>query len=175
MNPAYCVEFFRNDRDRSEYARVKKTAYSLYKYLQLQSTKDRIAAVNAVGVASQEVQACIVDHASSLGFQSEKKRLFANYRTSGLRPDYYLRLPTGNGILFEVERGKTLANNMDLLDIWKCHTCTQANYLFLLVPQERPDRHGQLRPVFPKVVDRMRSFFEESNYVNVYGLFVFGY
>ena len=99
-------------------------------------------------------------------------------RAEGLKTHFFTddgRVPAVDGVTFSIQRGKTLANNMDLLDIWKCHICTRANYLFLLVPQERPDRHGQLRPVFPKVVDRMRSFFEESNYVNVYGLFVFGY
>ena len=31
----------------------------------------------------------------------------------------------------EVERGKTTTNNMDLLDIYKCHICEEANHLFL--------------------------------------------
>ena len=36
----------------------------------------------------------------------------------------------------EVERGKTTTNNMDLLDIYKCHICEEANHLFLFVPIE---------------------------------------
>jgi hypothetical protein len=30
--------------------------------------------------------------------------------------------------------GKALANNMDLLDLWKCHICREAHHLFLVVP-----------------------------------------
>ena len=44
----------------------------------------------------------------------EKKGLFKNYN-SQLRPDYYKKLKK-SGIILEVERGKTLKNNMDLLD-----------------------------------------------------------
>ena len=44
----------------------------------------------------------------------------------------------------EVERGKTVLNNMDLLDVWKCHICESANYLFLIVPQMRHDGAGKL-------------------------------
>lgn len=40
-----------------------------------------------------------------------------------------------SGIILEVERGKTLMNNMDLLDMWKCHICEHARYLFSIVPK----------------------------------------
>ena len=59
-----------------------------------------------------------------LGFENEKKGLFKDYKVAGLRPDYFH--PTA-GILLEVERGKTHMNNMDLLDMWNCHICNQAN------------------------------------------------
>ena len=46
-------------------------------------------------------------------------------------------MPIGeSGIILEVERGKTTINNMDLLDFWKCHICSYAHGLYLLVPTE---------------------------------------
>ena len=67
---------------------------------------------------------------------SEKQGLFATYNAPGLRPDYYREVPEHRtGIILEVERGKTTINNMDLLDLWKCHICAEAHHLFLLVPQ----------------------------------------
>ena len=40
---------------------------------------------------------------NSLGFTSEKKGLFADYKVAGLRPDYFKKVGD-SGILFEVER-----------------------------------------------------------------------
>jgi len=94
---------------------------------------------------------------------------------SALRPDYFM--PVGDtGIILEVERGKTTINNMDLLDFWKCHICTQAHYLFLLVPTAlRQNLTMPARNEFVAVSKRLATFFEPSNYTNVRGLFLFGY
>jgi len=75
----------------------------------------------------------------------------------------------------EVERGKTLANNMDLLDIWKCHICREADYLFLVIPKRRPRGSGKSESVQARVVKRVATFFKEPNYINVEGVFVFAY
>ena len=75
----------------------------------------------------------------------------------------------------EVERGKTVLNNMDLLDVWKCHICESANYLFLIVPQMRHDGAGKLWPTYPNVVKRLQSFFVKNNYINIDAIFIFGY
>jgi hypothetical protein len=112
--------------------------------------------------------------AEDLGFRSEKTGLFAKYRTSGLRPDYFLSIGK-SGILMEVERGKTLPNNMDLLDLWKCHICEKADYLFLVVPQIRQTAKGGRTKMFEPVVSRLATFFVPGNYVNVEAAFVFGY
>ncbi len=82
------------------------------------------------------------------------------------------------GIIFEVERGQTTTNNNDVLDLWKCHICTHADYLFLFVPMKL--RHNEkMNPQnqYVKVNNRLESFFdtEGANYTNVRGLVVFGY
>jgi len=92
-----------------------------------------------------------------------------------LRPDYYYKLGINKGILIEVERGKTLTNNMDLLDIWKCHICKEANFLFLIVPQIRQTNKGGETVTFNNVVKRLESFFEKDSYINVDAVFLFGY
>ncbi len=110
-----------------------------------------------------------------LGFMSEKKGLFSNYATKQLRPDYFLDLGSNKGILIEVERGKTIANNMDLLDLWKCHICSKANILFLVIPQIRQTAKGTPNTIFDTVERRIKSFFETQNYTNVDAVFLFGY
>jgi hypothetical protein len=65
---------------------------------------------------------------------------------------------------------------MDFLDFWKCHLCTVANYLFLMVPKslvqsdKRPPRNE-----YVTVINHLEPFFEEQNYTNVRGLSIFGY
>ena len=111
--------------------------------------------------------------ARTLGFASEKKGLFADSETRALRPDMYLPVE-GSGIILEVERGKTLKNNMDLLDFWKCHICLHAHHLFLFVPQA-VDRSYEKEKPFSQVVKRLSGFFEPGNLTNVRTAFVFGY
>jgi hypothetical protein len=117
------------------------------------------------------IQDVLLRKAEKLGFRSEKKGLFAKYKTSGLRPDYFL--PMGkSGIIMEVERGKTLPNNMDLLDLWKCHICEEADYRFLIVPQVRQTRKGGSTKMFRPVLSRLETFFVPDNYVNVEAVFL---
>ena len=91
-----------------------------------------------------------------------KKGLFKDYKTRALRPDYFKKLSNG-GILMEVERGKTITNNMDLLDLWKCHICEEANHLFLIVPLAV----SRTPNIYNYVGNRVDSFFKEKNYINV--------
>lgn len=65
---------------------------------------------------SHQVRAVLNDKLAELGFQSEKQGLFAEYPVASLRPDFYRRVQN-SGIILEIERGKTLTNNMDLLDV----------------------------------------------------------
>ena len=72
----------------------------------------------------------------------------------------------------EVEKGKTVTNNMDLLDLWKCHICSEASHLFLIIPI-RDEAKGL--NIFDTVSKRMSSFFVEENYLNINSLIIFGY
>lgn len=110
-----------------------------------------------------------------MGFTSEATGLFAGYATAGLRPDYYKPI-NDTGILIEVERGKTAINNLDLLDLCKCHVCNEVDYLFLMFPQALRQNEVMRPPnEYASVVKRMSSFFVQGNHTNVRGLVVFGY
>lgn len=137
--------------------------------------KDAIAEVHKFGASSHTVQKTILEQMQSIGFVSEKKGLFASYKVSGIRPDYFKPL-VGGGILFEVERGKTIANNMDLLDVWKTHLCKEAKHLFLLVPRIRVTEKGGAQKVFNTVENRIETFFlSESTPIDVHSVHLFGY
>lgn len=141
------------------------------------ATALKISKVNIPGSKSLAVQDVLLPKAIALGFADESENLFSAYKNNRLRPDYFCPLPSGSGILMEVERGKTNQNNMDFLDFWKCHICEHAHYLFLVVPLElRQNQSGKVigKP-FNTVVGHMQSFFIPVNYTNVRGVVVFGY
>lgn len=163
-----------NADDHPDYGLVEGIASQVYDYLGLSEVQDEIRSKHVVGARSSEIQGVLLTRAVELGFRSERGGLFAGYRTSGLRPDYFRPVGT-SGILMEVERGKTLPNNMDLLDLWKCHICAEADYLFLIVPQVRQTESGRTNAMFERVVARLSTFFVPENYVNVKAVFVFGY
>ena len=159
----------------AEYLEVDKIGGLLHEYLCKPDVYQKIQEANSPGKSSHEVQNVFLDYAEELGFHSEKKGLFENHPTTGLRPDYFLRMQN-SGILLEVERGKTIMNNMELLDLWKCHICSEANYLFLMVPKQLAhNKNSKPYDTFKKVVDRMTPFFKEIGYTNVLALFVYGY
>ena len=140
-----------------------------------QKVKDSIAEVHKFGASSHTVQKSILDRVEPLGFVSEKKGLFAAYKVSGIRPDYFKSL-AGGGILFEVERGKTIANNMDLLDVWKTHLCSEAKHLFLMVPNIRVTEKGTSQKIFNIVENRIETFFlNENTPIDVHSVHIFGY
>lgn len=158
-----------------EHDAVVAIADSLHAHLATAEAAALILEANQPGRSSADVQNVLLDHALALGLTSESKGLFADYLSSALRPDYYLPLDD-TGVILEVERGKTTINNMDLLDFWKCHICRHAHYLILLVPtQLRQNPTMSPRNEFASVSKRLSSFFEEDNYTNVRGLFLFGY
>ena len=143
--------------------------------LKNQKVKDSIAEVHKFGASSHTVQKSILDQVEPLGFVSEKKGLFAAYKVSGIRPDYFKSL-AGGGILFEVERGKTIANNMDLLDVWKTHLCSEAKHLFLMVPNIRVTEKGGSQKIFNTVENRIETFFlDENKPIDVDSVHIFGY
>ena len=161
--------------ESEDFRQVELIRDSLFEYLNHSDSLAAIEVANKPRANSAEIQSIFLDHAQSLGFRSEAKGLFSDYATPGLRPDYYK--PLGDtGILIEVERGKTTINNMDFLDLWKCHVCPVADYLFLMVPQALI-QNETMRPrkEYATVVKRMSTFFTDGNYTNVRALTVFGY
>jgi hypothetical protein len=157
---------------RRELRRVEKVALALLEQLSGSSSTTALAAIPPIGGTSHAVDAVVHPAAASLGFASQRKDLFAGYPIR-LQPDWFYRLPP-TGILLEVERGKTLANNMDLLDLWKCHICREADHLFLVVPM-KVRRSKSLENVYPRVVTRMKTFLVPGNEVNVRSIAIFGY
>lgn len=158
-----------------EYRLVMSVREQLVGDLNGPAIQARIEEANQPGVSSAQVQEAFLEEARALGFRSEARGLFQAYATPGLRPDYYL--PIGSsGILMEVERGKTTINNMDLLDLWKCHVCAEAHYLFLVVPQVLVQSAARraTRP-YEYVVKRISTFFVAGNYTEVRGASVVGY
>ena len=159
----------------SDFREVSKVANSVFKILNKKSVKDAISKAHVFGASSHTIQKAILPQVLELGFSSEKKQLFSEYKVGGLRPDYYKPLSKG-GILFEVERGKTIANNMDLLDVWKTHICKEANHLFLLVPNIRVSKNLNESKIFPSVKNRLETFFNENiSAIDVDSVHLFGY
>ena len=112
------VRVSKNDIDSVQNKIVKDLSDNFFQFLSSKDINAKLKEINKIYAKSQDIQGIFLDHLSKVGFQSEKKGLFKEYHTPNLRPDYYLKLDKG-GILLEVERGKTIMNNMDLLDIGK--------------------------------------------------------
>jgi len=161
--------------DDGNLAEVLQTSVKVRELLSNEIIKAKIAEVHKFGASSHKIQKSILSDMEQLGFASEKQGLFANFKVSGIRPDYYKDVP-GGGILFEVERGKTIANNMDLLDVWKTHICLQAKHLFLMVPNLRVTEKGKSQKIFTTVENRVETFFlNETTPIDVNTVHLFGY
>jgi hypothetical protein len=159
----------------NELEQVSSIAEQLRGYMATELVCSRIRDVHKLNGSSQQIQGLLEMKLSELDFKSEKKELFTGCKVPSLRPDFYRKVGK-SGILVEIERGKTIANNMDLLDIWKCHLCAEADFLFLIVPCERRNHKGQVTRAFDRASKRMATFFEPTkNYVNVEAVYLFGY
>ena len=93
------------------------------------------------------------------------------------RPDFFYRLDDGRGVLAEVERGGTTTNNHDLKDLWKAHIASDAQHLFLVVPNANWAESGRARErPFLRVSRRIGAFFgSERREVDVVSAHIFGY
>jgi hypothetical protein len=151
---------------------VHALADKLRSALDVAEVAGALSAIPAIGGTSHQVDAIVQRHAERLGFSSQQRNLFKEYPVS-LRPDWYRPLEE-NGILLEIERGKAVTNNMDLLDLWKTHICREAEHLFILVPKLVVRNYGTER-VYPRVVTRLATFFAPGNEINVASVAVFGY
>ena len=158
-----------------ESQQVSSIAKQLKEYMDTDSFRSQIDKVHKLNGNSQQIQNLLEEKLLSLKFVSEKKGLFIKCAVPSLRPDFHMKVGK-SGILVEIERGKTIANNMDLLDLWKCHICDEADFLFLVVPCERKSQNGQVTRAFDRASKRMATFFEPAkNYVNVEAVYLFGY
>jgi hypothetical protein len=163
-------KFVKKKINKSELKEIFKISNIIEEYLNQKEVNKRIQNSNIKGTDSQVIQKIIEEIAVPLGFKDEKKGLFKKYKDSGLRPDFYNKIGK-NGILMEVERGKTTTNNMDLLDIYKCHICEEANRLFLFVPIEV----SHTKNIYKNVCKKVENFFYEENYLNIDSAIIFGY
>ncbi len=146
---------------------VIEVAHKVAEYVDQENIITQLKNLNAPGNSSSKIQDIFINFCIDLGFESEKKELFKDYN---LRPDYYKKLNNG-GILLEVERGKTISNNMDIYDLWKCHICEEASHLFLFVPHYVSHTSN----IYESSRRRLKSFFTKKNSINVDSLFLFGY
>lgn len=167
--------FIQDNLDENELNKINNCANMLLSLLNEDEMLEKINIANQPGNSSSTVQAVLLEQAKKLGFSSEKTGLFKKYKTSGLRPDYFKKM-NGTGILFEVERGKTIQNNMDLMDLWKCHICEETDYLFLFAPKAlKQNENDKPQNTFRAACNRLETFFIKENYVKVKAVFVFGY
>ena len=163
-------KFVKKKINKTELKEIFKISNIIEEYLNQREVYQRIQNSNVKGTDSQVIQKIIEEIAIPLGFKDEKQGLFKKYKDSGLRPDFYKKIAK-NGILMEVERGKTTTNNMDLLDIYKCHICEEASHLFLFVPIEVSHTEN----IYKNVCKKVSNFFIKKNYLNIDSLIVYGY
>jgi len=165
---------YSQENKESEFFLAQTIAEEISSYMKTTEVSKKLFETHQVNAKSHEIQEIILPKCIELGMSSEKKGLFSSYATAQLRPDYYIEL-NDSGLIMEVERGKTIANNMDLLDVWKCHICEKADYLLLVVPVIRQTNRGGRIKIYEHVVKRIGSFFQKQNYLNVKGCFIIGY
>lgn len=162
--------FLRDNIHFSEISNVIGVADKIAKYIDTKEVSKQIFDTNKKHTDSKKIQDIFISFMKNLGFESEKNNLFKNYK---LRPDYFKKIDENDGIILEVERGKTITNNMDIYDLWKCHICKEANHLFLFVPQSV----SHTGKVYESTFKRIKSFFEpeDKNFVNIKNICLFGY
>lgn len=165
-----------DELEQRELDRVDGLADALAAHLR--KDEGEIARLHKHGAQSKAIQdrvGSLLEH--QLQFRSEVVLTPDEGLVTQARPDFYFSLSQGRGVIAEVERGGTTANNHDLKDLWKAHVALDANHLFLVVPNELFNESGAVRErPFPKVVRRMGAFFTtERTYVDVVSVHIFGY
>lgn len=131
--------------------------------------KIEIDAANMPGKSSRNLERIFEPHLSSKGFVHEPKK---EYENRLLCPDFVNREMK---VIIEIERGKILNNNMDMLDFWKTHIHGHCRYLILMVPLVLKHSEKSTEHPFEKVRTRMDLLFSKDNRTNVRGLVLIGY
>lgn len=162
--------------ERSELGAVDALAQHLLGHMH--SSVELIAALHVYGAQSKAIQDSVGELlCGRLDFRSEVVLMPQHGLVTRARPDFFFALSEGRGVIAEVERGGTTANNHDLKDMWKAHVAPNAHHLFLIVPEELKNAAGFVRErPFPKVVRRLGAFFgDPRREVDVLSAHVFGY
>jgi hypothetical protein len=164
------------DDDAVELKRVDALAVQLRDHLQ--ASAESINRVHIHGAASKGVQDIVASLLrDKLGVVEEWVVDRQLGFTGRPRPDFYLPLAKGRGVIAEVERGGTTTNNHDLKDLWKAHLAARVQHLFLVVPQSnwRADGAPRDRP-FPTVARRLSAFFgDERREIDLLSCHIFGH
>lgn len=166
----------RNPDEQAELNRVDSLAAQLQHHLESEASE--IAKLHIHGAQSMAIQLRVGQLLETrLGFVSEVVLTPDDGLVTRARPDFFFPLSSGSGVIAEVERGGTTANNHDLKDLWKTHIAVNAKHLFLIVPQELFNESGAVRErPYPKVARRMGAFFTSPRaYVDVLSVHIFGY
>lgn len=162
--------------EHRELAKVDGLARQLQGHLAQRATD--IDRIHIHGAPSKDVQDVVAELlCGHLGFGQEVVLTPQDGLVTRARPDFFLRLDDGRGILAEVERGGTTLNNHDLKDLWKTHVALDAQHLFLVVPLAnwKPDGSARDKPFF-RVVKRLGAFFgDERREIDVLSVHIFGY
>jgi hypothetical protein len=159
-----------------EVAKVQTMAEQLRS--EMESTFEQITLAHVHGAQSGAIQKLVSSILlQKMGFEEEVVLLPQDGFVSRARPDFYFDLGQERGILAEVERGGTTTNNHDLKDLWKTHVASNAQHLFLIVPNSNWKRDGTAREKpYPIVVRRLGAFFGDTRrQVDVASLHIFGY
>lgn len=147
---ARVIEYQRHARvpldieEQTELHQVDALAQRLANHLDADA--DDIALLHIHGAQSKAIQ----DRVGSLlerqlGFSTELVLTPDEGLITRARPDFYYPHSAASGVIAEVERGGTTANNHDLKDLWKAHVAVNANHLFLVVPNELFKEAGTVR------------------------------
>lgn len=162
--------------EKNELVRVDALADQLFRHLE--GSADEINAVHIHDAKSMAVQRIVGSLLlNEIGFGEEIVLTPQDGFSTRARPDFFFDLGQGRGILAEVERGGTVNNNHDLKDLWKAHIATDAQHLFLVVPNSNWEKSGKPRErPYPRVVHRFASFFGDARReVDVLSVHIFGY
>jgi hypothetical protein len=163
-------------REASEVKRVDGLAGQLLAYLTARSAEiDRVHVHLAQSRAVQDIVGSLLR--KELGFIEEVVLAPQEGFVTHARPDFFFTLGNHRGILAEVERGGTVTNNHDLKDLWKTHIASDAQHLFLIVPNANWNKVGDARErPYARVRHRLSSFFgDDRREVDVVSVHVFGY
>ena len=162
--------------EATEVKHVDALATKLSQHLQANSTQiDLVHVHRAQSSAVQLIVSSLLRE--RLGFREEVVLTPSEGFVTHARPDFVYALGPGRGIIAEVERGGTTTNNHDLKDVWKAHIASDAQHLFLIVPNANWNEAGAARErPFARVLVRLGSFFgDPRREIDVVSLHVFGH